>query len=60
MTAAMLTIDEMTAPMLARTPQGRVGQPRDIAGAVLFLSSPAASYITGQALAVDGGYSIRG
>lgn len=60
MTAAMLTIDEMTAPMLARTPLGRVGQPRDIAGAVLFLSSPAASYITGQALAVDGGYSIRG
>ncbi len=60
MTAAMLTIDEMSAPMIARTPLGRVGQPADIAGAVLFLSSPAASFITGQALAVDGGYSIRG
>lgn len=60
MTAAMLTIDEMSAPMIARTPLGRVGQPSDIAGAVLFLSSPAAAYITGQALPVDGGYSIRG
>ncbi len=60
MTALMLTIDEMIAPMIARTPLGRVGQPSDIAGAVLFLSSPAAAFITGQALAVDGGYSIRG
>jgi 3-oxoacyl-[acyl-carrier protein] reductase len=60
MTAVMLTIDEMSAPMIARTPLGRVGRPSDIAGAVLFLSSPAAAFITGQALAVDGGYSIRG
>lgn len=60
MTAAMLTIDEMTAPMIARTPMARVGTPKDIAGAVLFLSSPAAGYVTGQALPVDGGYSIRG
>lgn len=60
MTAAMMTIDEMTAPMLARTPLQRFGQPQDIAGPVLFLCSPAASYITGQTLPVDGGFSVQG
>lgn len=39
-----------------RTALGRWGEPREIAGAVVFLCSPAASYITGQTLAVDGGY----
>lgn len=60
MTAAMISIDEMISPVIARTPMGRVGTPDDIAGAVLFLTSPAAGYVTGQALPVDGGYSIRG
>lgn len=60
MTAAMMTIEEMTAPMLARTPLQRFGQPQDIAGPVLFLCSPAAAYITGQTLAVDGGFSVQG
>lgn len=40
----------------ARIPQGRWAQPQDIAGSALFLASPAASYITGTVLAVDGGF----
>ena len=40
-----------------RTPAGRWGRPGDLAGAAVFLSSSASDFITGQALAVDGGYS---
>lgn len=60
MTAQMLSMPEMMAPVLARTPLGRPGKPADIAAAVLFLTSAGASYITGQTLLVDGGYSIVG
>jgi NAD(P)-dependent dehydrogenase (short-subunit alcohol dehydrogenase family) len=44
--------------ILDRTPLGRWGQPQDVAGAALFLCSPAAAFITGAVLPVDGGYSI--
>jgi NAD(P)-dependent dehydrogenase (short-subunit alcohol dehydrogenase family) len=60
MTAAMLADEALTAPFMSRVPLARVGTPHDIAGAVLFLSSPAASYVTGSTLVVDGGFSIRG
>ncbi|PQM29139.1 short-chain dehydrogenase [Sphingopyxis lindanitolerans] len=40
---------------LARTPLRRVGDPRDIAGAAVYLASPAASWMTGQVMVVDGG-----
>ncbi len=46
------------AAVSARTPMGRWGQPEDIAGPVLFLASPAAGFMTGTCLAVDGGYSV--
>ena len=48
------------AAILARTPLGRVGEPAEVAAAAAFLCMPAASYITGQCLAVDGGFSAGG
>jgi NAD(P)-dependent dehydrogenase (short-subunit alcohol dehydrogenase family) len=41
-----------------RMPLGRLATPEDIAHAVLFLASPASAYITGQLLAVDGGFQV--
>lgn len=55
MTARLRDDPEMMARWLADIPQGRLGEPADVAGVVLFLCSPAAAYITGQALNVDGG-----
>jgi NAD(P)-dependent dehydrogenase (short-subunit alcohol dehydrogenase family) len=48
---------EMIEGMLARQGIKRVGEAEDIAAAALFLTSPAASWVTGQTLAVDGGFS---
>ncbi|WP_162053885.1 SDR family oxidoreductase [Pontibacter pamirensis] len=46
--------------VVSRTPMQQVGKPEDVAGAVSFLCMPAAAYITGQTLAVDGGFTING
>ena len=46
------------AAILARTPLGRWGKPDDIAGTAVFLCSPAASFITGAVVPVDGGYLV--
>lgn len=60
MTQAVVDDQTMRQATLARTPQKRFGSPSDVAGAVLFLTSQAAGFITGQTLVVDGGYSVVG
>jgi tropinone reductase I len=56
----VLKDDAYKKEVLDRTPMKRVGEPGEVASAVLFFCSPQASYITGQTLAVDGGFSIFG
>jgi NAD(P)-dependent dehydrogenase (short-subunit alcohol dehydrogenase family) len=55
MTAALRQDPEVVRKWLEDIPQGRLGQTADVVGLVLFLCSPAASYLTGQAINVDGG-----
>ncbi len=56
----VLDDEDYRAAVLRRTPLGRVGRPEEVAGAAAFLCLPAAGYITGQCLAVDGGFTING
>ena len=49
--------DELAARLSRRTMLGRVGKPHEIAGPLLFLASPAASFMTGAALNIDGGWT---
>jgi NAD(P)-dependent dehydrogenase (short-subunit alcohol dehydrogenase family) len=51
------TQPELYARIVQRTPLGRLGETEDLMGALLFLASPAAGFITGQTLFVDGGYT---
>jgi NAD(P)-dependent dehydrogenase (short-subunit alcohol dehydrogenase family) len=58
MTGFMKDIPEFNDPIIDRTPLKRWGSPQDMAGAVLFLCSEQASFITGQTLTLDGGYTL--
>jgi len=51
--------DELNAMLKAYVPMGRMGRPEEIANAVVWLCSSAASYVTGQSISVDGGYVMR-
>ena len=56
-TAAVLGNPEAYAQVLAKIPLGRTGEPMDVAGAVVFLASPAARMISGASLLIDGGWT---
>ncbi|MEO7247079.1 MAG: 2-dehydro-3-deoxy-D-gluconate 5-dehydrogenase KduD [Novosphingobium sp.] len=58
-TAALQADDTRNRQIMERIPTGRWGRPEDIAGAAVFLASPASDYVTGQVLAVDGGWLAR-
>lgn len=51
--------EQVRAAILENIPLGRLGMPQDVAGAVCFLASDAAAYITGQTLTVDGGMVMQ-
>ncbi len=58
LTAALQADPARDSAIVTRTPLGRWAEPADVAGAVLFLCTPAAGFITGTVLPVDGGYMI--
>ena len=55
-----LDIPERLAAIVAKTPMGRVGKVEELVGASIFLASEAASFVTGQIIAVDGGFLAKG
>ncbi len=58
-TAECLASDAFRADVLSRIALGRIGEPMDVAGAVVFLASPAAALVTGATLLIDGGWTAR-
>jgi len=58
-TEALRADSRRSSEILSRIPAGRWGEPSDLAGAVVFLASPAADYINGHILVVDGGWMAR-
>jgi 2-deoxy-D-gluconate 3-dehydrogenase len=56
---AKAVVPGLAESVVARTPAGRWGRPRDITGLAVFLAAPASDWITGTAIPADGGYSVR-
>ena len=59
MTVDILKDEKMTAGMLSQTPLGRFGEPEDIAYLALYLASDESDFMTGQTIAIDGGWTIK-
>ena len=58
-TRTMLEDEKVKKALISKIPLGRIGQPSDVSGTVVFLASKASDYITGQVLFVDGGFSAQ-
>ena len=58
--AAREQVKGLHESVLRRTPSGRWGEPADLSGIAVFLSSKASDFVTGTAIPVDGGYSVQG
>ncbi len=60
MVESLLQNDAYRKEVLDRTPMSRIAEPEEIGSVVAFLCMPAASYVTGQCIAVDGGFTVHG
>ncbi|KAL5580923.1 hypothetical protein UlMin_013365 [Ulmus minor] len=60
LTEPLLRDEKLSVAAISRTPMKRIGEPKEVSSLVAFLCLPAASYITGQTICVDGGFTVNG